>query len=325
MALRFGRPFRWQGFAGSDAQLPFHKVEAGDQLGDGMLDLEAGVHLQEEGVLALDDEFHGAGIGVADGAGGVLGRRVQLLTQRPRKVGRRCLLDHLLVAALQRAVAGVQVGDAPMAVAEDLYLHMARPLQVPLQQHSVVAEGGRGLAPGAGQFGGEILRPQDGAHALAAAARAGLDQHGEADPRGLGRQQRVVLIRAVVAGHGGHAGGDHQALALRLAAHGANGGRRRADEGHARIGAGLGEIRVLRQETVAGVNGLGAGSARDVEDGIAAQVGLRRGGGTDGVGFVRLAHMQGRGVSLGEDGDAAQAQAPGCADNAHGDLAAVGD
>ena len=36
-----------QRLAGGDAQLPFHQVEAGDRLGDRMLDLQAGVHLHE--------------------------------------------------------------------------------------------------------------------------------------------------------------------------------------------------------------------------------------------------------------------------------------
>ena len=37
-----------QGFPGGHAQLPFHQVQAGDRLGDRMLDLQPGVHLQEE-------------------------------------------------------------------------------------------------------------------------------------------------------------------------------------------------------------------------------------------------------------------------------------
>ena len=36
-----------QRLAGGDAQLPFDQIEAGDHLGDRMLDLQAGVHLHE--------------------------------------------------------------------------------------------------------------------------------------------------------------------------------------------------------------------------------------------------------------------------------------
>ena len=35
-------------FSGGDAHLNLHQIEAGDRLGDWMLDLKPGVHLQEE-------------------------------------------------------------------------------------------------------------------------------------------------------------------------------------------------------------------------------------------------------------------------------------
>ena len=58
-------------FAEGDAQLPFDEIEAGDQLGDGMLDLQARVHLDEEHVLAVGHEFDGAGADIIHRAGGL--------------------------------------------------------------------------------------------------------------------------------------------------------------------------------------------------------------------------------------------------------------
>ena len=50
-----------------DAQLPLHQIEAGDHLGDRMLDLQAGVHFHEiERAVLLGDEFHRARAGVLD-------------------------------------------------------------------------------------------------------------------------------------------------------------------------------------------------------------------------------------------------------------------
>ena len=55
-----------QRLAGGDADLRFDQVDAGDQLGHGMLDLDAGVDLDEVEVVGLiDDELDGAGVGVA--------------------------------------------------------------------------------------------------------------------------------------------------------------------------------------------------------------------------------------------------------------------
>ena len=121
-----------QRFAGGDAQLPLHEVEAGDHLGHRVLDLQARVHLHEvERAVLLGDELHRAGAGVAD----------RLAPRRPRprpsalrrsgvRPGRRRLLQHLLVAALHRAVALEEVDDVAVRVAEHLHFDVARPVEV---------------------------------------------------------------------------------------------------------------------------------------------------------------------------------------------------
>jgi len=49
-------------FAGGDAELPFDQVDAGDQFGHGVLDLQPRVHLQEvEALVLAGDEFDRAG------------------------------------------------------------------------------------------------------------------------------------------------------------------------------------------------------------------------------------------------------------------------
>ena len=52
--------------AGGDADLLAHQVDAGDQFGHRMLDLDAGVDLDEvEVVVLVDQELAGAGVVVA--------------------------------------------------------------------------------------------------------------------------------------------------------------------------------------------------------------------------------------------------------------------
>ena len=88
------------------ADLPFDEVDAGDLLGHGVLDLEAGVDLEEgDGAVLAHEELAGAGADVA----GLLEDRLRgadelvvLLVGEERGRG---LLDELLVAALERAVA----------------------------------------------------------------------------------------------------------------------------------------------------------------------------------------------------------------------------
>jgi hypothetical protein len=88
-----------------------------------------------------------------------------------RHAGRGRLLQHLLVAALHRAVALEQVDAVAVAVAEDLDLDVARALQVFLDQHVLVAEGRRASRLHEASASAKSS-PSPRAHALAAAAGA---------------------------------------------------------------------------------------------------------------------------------------------------------
>src|SRR6185436_9838330 len=59
--------------AGGDPDLLANDVEPGDHLGDAVLDLNAGVHLEEEVVLADLQALDGSGGAVADSRRGVGG------------------------------------------------------------------------------------------------------------------------------------------------------------------------------------------------------------------------------------------------------------
>ena len=124
--------------------------------------------------------------------------------------------------------------------------------------------------------------------------------------------------------HGNAVAGD-VVLGADLVAHDVEGFDAGADEGDARRFQGAGEVDVLAQEAVAGVHGLGAGVAAGLDDRLDLQVALGRGGGADPHGDVGFAHVPGAGVGVGVDGDRADAQGAQGADDAAGDLAAVGD
>ncbi len=130
-----------QRLAGRDLDHQLDQIDAGDQLGHRVLDLQPGVHLEEvEVAVAVDDELDRAGRVVADGAG--QGHRLLAHGAARRLVQERRgrLLDDLLVAPLDRAFALAQVDDVAVAVAEDLDLDVARLDHVFLDEHAVVAE-----------------------------------------------------------------------------------------------------------------------------------------------------------------------------------------
>ena len=97
-----------QAAAGGDVQLQLDEVEPGRQLGDRVLDLQAGVDLEEREALL------GRLVEELDGAGVLRSRRRAARRTAAARRSRSCsgvstdalrLLDHLLVAPLHAAVA----------------------------------------------------------------------------------------------------------------------------------------------------------------------------------------------------------------------------
>src|SRR5206468_2494340 len=81
-------------------------VHAGHRFRHRMLDLQARVHLQEIEILVrVVEKFAGARAHVADGFRGGDRHVAHLLARRGVDGGARALLDHLLVTALDRALA----------------------------------------------------------------------------------------------------------------------------------------------------------------------------------------------------------------------------
>ena len=141
-----------------------------DLLGDGMLDLQPGVHLQEVELAVLVDELDRAGVDVAARLGHLDRGLAHGLQGGRGDAGGRRLLDELLVAALGRAVAGAEVDGVAVGVGEDLDLDVAGPGQVALQVALGAAEGLLGLPLG-GLQGGRGLGGASGRPACPARRR----------------------------------------------------------------------------------------------------------------------------------------------------------
>ena len=209
----------------------------------------------------VEQELHRAGVDVAD----VPGERDRVgadpLPQLRVEVGRRRDLDDLLVAALHRAVPLVQVDHVARGVGQDLHL------DVPRADHRLLEEHGRrrrtptrpraSPASIASRSSPRLAhpahpRPPPPATALtntgkpissAAATSASTSVRGSespapADPGLPGRGDRAGLVAGQL---------QHR--------------RRRADEGDPGPRARRGQVGVLGQEPVAGVDRVGAGLA----------------------------------------------------------------
>lgn len=312
-----------QFFAVGDAELLAHQVDARGFLGDRVLDLQAGVHLEERHGLALHQVLHGAGAVVVGLAADPLGRFVDLGAHLVGQERRGRLLDQLLEPALQRAVAGTGDHHVAVLVGDDLRLDVAGLVQVLLDEALAATERGHGLAGGRFEQLGNLFDAVGDLHAAATTTEGGLDGHRDAVL--LGELDDLVGVLDQVLGARGHrrvrafgdvAGGD-------LVTEVADGLRRRADPDQPGVDDGLGEVGVLGKESVTGVDGIGAGLGGGVEDLVEHQVRLCRRLSTEGEGLIGELDVRGIGIGFGIHRNAADTGILGRPDHAHGDLASV--
>ena len=192
--------------------------------------------------------------------------------------------------------------DGAVGVPEHLDLHVARSLDVALDQQRAVRKGVLGLAARALDRRLQLVGSAHHAHALATATGAGLDESGKAHLAGPSRQRGGVLLLARVAFDDGHAGRLRDRLRLPLGAHPADHVRLRTYEPQPGVAAGLGEVGILGQETKARVHGVGASQRGRGQDAVGGEVGLGCRGRPQPHGLVGPRHERRVGVRVGEDG-----------------------
>ena len=317
-----------QARARGDKDLRAHEVDAGDLLGHGVLDLDARVHLDEEPLVAvvIVEELDGAGVVVADALGDFHRGVAQVGADIARQVDGRRDLDDFLVAALHGAVALVEVEDAAVGVAENLHFDVLGARNVFLKEDGGVTEGASGFVAGFVEERDEIAFLAHDAHAASAAAEGRLDDERKAD---FFRD----LERFTAFGHGLFGAGqngdtefDGQSAGRGFVAHHFEEVGARPDKRDAGFLAGAGEVSVFGKEPVARMDHADAAFAGEANDAFDVEVGADRTfAASHDVGLVRFEAMDGEAIFLGVDRDGAQAEFGGGAENADGDLAAVGD
>ena len=225
-----------------------------------------------------------------------------------------------------RALALAQHLDVAVLVGQHLELDVARPLDELLQVDVGAAESRRRLLLRLDEQAGQFLRRAHDAHAAPAAAGRRLEDHRVADLSG--HVQRASSARCRTPSEPGSIGTPVAFMTARARSFNpirritSGGGPDELDAGDL---AHFGEIGVLAQEAVAGVDGVHVGDLGGADDRRDVQIAQRALGRTDADGLVGEAHVQAVAVGLRVDGDGPDAQVLAGADDAEGDLAAVGD
>ena len=229
---------------------------------------------------------------------------------------------------LNRALAFDEGHDGPEVIAEQLDLDVPWPHQPALEVDARVAEGSASFGTRGANRRQQIRRALDDSHALATTSGNGLDDERVADALCslgyflVGRCRVEWLLRT--RDHW-NTGPDCHRPGSGLAAHEGNRLGRRTDEGQTGIAAGLRERRVLGKEAVSGMDGLGPGTTRDVDDGRDVEIAARRLVAAEVKRLVRLAHVPGDTIAVRVDRDCGQPHLAAGAYDANGDLAAIGD
>src|SRR5579872_4375760 len=187
-------------------QLGLDQINARNQLGHRVLNLDARVHLYEVELAVLEKELECAGAAVANGLAGLDTTLAHDAALSRSDSDRWRLLDDFLMAALHGAVTLTQMNHIAMPVSQYLELDVTWPLQEFLHVDLIVAEGSAGFrlrdANSIQQRGLTV----DDTHAAAATAAGSFDDDWIADVA----RDPVVLIgiiaqRPVRAGHTRHA------------------------------------------------------------------------------------------------------------------------
>jgi len=234
-----------QGTAGSHYNLLFGQVHSGDHLGDGMLHLQAGVHLQEVEVAPGVHELHCTGAGIAYGLGRFDRNGSHLLSQilAHHRGGR--FLNQLLVAALDGAFPVRDIDGLAVIVGQDLKLDVPGLGEILLNVDGVVSKGAPGHGLRGGEGGHQLLFALNYLHAYAAPSCRRLEDDGVA--YGVGDLGGYVRIADALldAGDNRHSGVLHGLAGGDLGAHGIYGRGWGADEDYAVLLAGGGKAGVL--------------------------------------------------------------------------------
>ena len=225
---------------------------------------------------------------------------------------------------LRRAFALAQMHHVAVLIGQNLHFDVPRPFDVSFQIDAGIAEGRLGF--GRRLLQGALQRQVVGrhAHAAAAAAGRGLDQHGKADFVGQPHRFFFVADQPIAARHDGHFGLAGHFAGRVFVAQLRHRFRRRADEVDVATAADFVEVRVLRQEAVAGMNRLHVADFGRADHAVDLQIAFGRFRRPDAIRLVGQFQIMRTAIGLAEDGDRFDAQFAAGADHPQSDFTAIG-
>ena len=314
-----------QSLASRHPELRLDQVDAGDEFGDRVFDLEPSVHLEVPELAVLVEELDGAGVDVVAPLGHGDRGLPHGFEDFGSDAGGRGLFDQLLMTALGRAVAGPEVQTVAVLVGQYLDLDMAGLVQIALEIELAAPEVVLGLSTGGVDRRSDIVVLVDDLHAASSAAECRLDRDRPAVLFGEGDDLSGLGDRIGVAGNARDTHVLGCGAGRELVSHHLDRLRAGTDEGHTGVGDRSGEVGILAEESVAGVQGLGSTGLEDLQDLLGVEVALGSGLAAECVGLVGQPHVERIAVEFAVDGNRRDTEVPAGADHPNRDLTSVGD
>src|SRR6266481_10027631 len=285
--------------ASRQQDLRFHQINAGDHLGDRMLDLDSRIHLNKvQAAVFIHQELYGAGVDVTN----FRERLFQLLSDicahgLGHARGRR-FFQQFLVTPLNAAFALAQADHVAMGVSQHLKFNMARALNELLHVKIAVAEGCGSFRLGRVEQRLKFRFAADHAHAAPAAAGGRFYDHRVADLRGPLTRFFGRADHPIGSGENRNIGTLHRLARFFLFPHQPDDLRWRPNELDLRTLTYLGEVGVLAQQPIAGMDGVNIGDFRRADHCGNIEIALRRAWRANADGFIGKTDVQRVAVSV---------------------------
>jgi hypothetical protein len=229
------------------------------------------------------------------------------------------------MAPLNGTLALAEMDQVAVFVSEDLDFDVARTLDPFFEVDFTGAEGAFGFARSGAHSRFEFRFGIDAAHAFAAAAGCGLQQNGIPDGDRSGARLCIIAKAVFRTGNDRSARLDGETPRGRFGTHLLNGLRGGTDELDAGTGASSSECGIFAQEAIARVDGIGASSARGIENAFDRKIAEGRSGRPDAKRLVGHADVQCAPIGFGKDGDGGDAHVAASANDADSYFPPIGD
>ena len=314
-----------EGLALSDQDLGAHQVYAGDHLGDRVLDLNAGIHLDKIVVFILvDQELQSSCIGISD----MLCDRDSVAVKffldflGNRESGSE--LDNFLIASLQGAVTLKQMCHISVLIGQDLDFDVLGIDQEFLHEDVAVAEGLECFGFDQVKVDADFFDSIAASHASSAAAGSCFENDRETEFHRQLLGFFTALERLLGSGSGRYIAVQRHLLGTELVAHHIQDLGSGSDEFDAGLFAGAREITVFGKKSVSGVDRVTLMHDRQLDDPGDVQISAERAFIlADQVRLIRCRTESRVSILIGIDRNSLQAKIVTGAEDTHRDLTAV--